>query len=150
MRPVDAAVATSREGQKKALGSREKSRVPSKHGILLLAVSFYRFEFMPIAQPARYITTAHSRLCRETMSLRGQERMALLPVLAKSRRTTNPSAGRDTMRRELNFKLRDTSPRWRRISWSRGTASRTLSSVRHDKSRPVGSDTAGRGALGRD
>jgi hypothetical protein len=42
-------------------------------GILLpFAVSFYRFEFMPIAQPARYITTAHSPLCRETMSLRGR------------------------------------------------------------------------------
>jgi hypothetical protein len=27
---------------------------------------------MPIAQPARYITTAHSPLCSETMSLRGR------------------------------------------------------------------------------
>jgi hypothetical protein len=45
------------------------------------------FEFIAIAQQPRYITTAHSSLCYETMSLRGRGEggMALLPVLARSR-----------------------------------------------------------------
>jgi hypothetical protein len=55
---------------------------------------------------------------------------------------------RDTTMSQLNFKMRHKSA-MARISWSRRAASHTLSSVRRDKSRPVGSDTAGRGALGR-
>jgi hypothetical protein len=71
--------------------------------------------------------------------------MALLPVLAKSRPAANPSPGRVTPICRLNFKLRDRSPRWH---GSVGHDARpTLSSVRRGKSRPVGSDTAGRGAL---
>ena len=56
------------ERAQKALGSRGKSRVPSKQpGILLpFAISFTVSNYAA-AQPARYITTAHSPLCRETV-----------------------------------------------------------------------------------
>jgi hypothetical protein len=76
--------------------------------------------------------------------------MALLPVLAKSRPAPNPLGGSEYTIWQPNFKLRDTSPHWHGSVGHDAPASRTLSSVRHDKSRPVGSDTAGRGALGRD
>jgi hypothetical protein len=44
---------------------------PNTFEVLLpFAVSSYRFEFIAIAQPVRYITTAHGPLGCETMSLR--------------------------------------------------------------------------------
>jgi len=78
----------------------EKTRI-----LLPFAVSSYRLEFIAVARPARYITTAHSSLCYETMLLRGREEggMALLPVLARSRPATNPSAGRATRICQLSF-----------------------------------------------
>jgi hypothetical protein len=90
---------------------------------LVRAVSIYLLRFrstvsnLSIAQPARYITTARSPLCCETMSLRGRGAW-LCFRLAKSR-PPDPSAGRDTTICRLISKLRATSPRWHRFSWSR-------------------------------
>ena len=101
------------------------------------AVSFYRFEFIAIAQPARYITTAYSPLCRETMSLRAEGKGGW-PCFRCLRSPGPPRTPRRVgTLRQLNFKMKDTSPRWH---GSFGHDARpTLSSVRHDKSRPVGS-----------
>ena len=76
---------------------------------------------MAIARASRYITTALSPLCCETMSLRGRGEggMALLPVLAKSRPAANPSAGRDTTMCQLNFQIERYKSALARISWSR-------------------------------
>src|SRR5262249_27480737 len=61
---------------------------------------------------ARYITTAHSSLCSETMSLRGRGEGGWLCF----RCLRSPGPPRTPRRvgtlRKLNFKMRDTSPRW--------------------------------------
>jgi hypothetical protein len=83
---------------------------------------FYRSQFHSTVsnlcrlQPARYITTAHSSLCSETMSLRGRGKTALLRCLRSSGRH-EPLGGSGHYEMPTEFQtLRDTT--WRRISWS--------------------------------
>jgi hypothetical protein len=71
--------------------------------------------------------------------------MALLPVLAKSRPATNPPAGRDTTICQLNFQLGRYDSALTRSSLVMTHCFPRLSYVRHDKSRPVGSDNGGSG-----
>ena len=104
-RRPSAAVATSREGQKSPRLPREESSAEQTHPEF-----FYRSQFHSTVsnlcrlQPARYITTAHSSLCSETMSLRAEGRMALLPVLAKSGPPRTPRRV-GTLRDANNFEI---------------------------------------------
>jgi len=66
-------------------------------------------------QPARYITTAHSPLCRETMSLRGrgEDGSASGACEVPARHEPLGRSGHYEMPTEFQIE-----PRWRRISWS--------------------------------
>jgi hypothetical protein len=57
---------------------------------------------MAIAQPARYITTAHSPLCCETNVIAGPRECLGSPGPPRTPQRVGT----------LNFKLKDTSPRW--------------------------------------
>ena len=129
LRRSSAAVATSREG---------RNSFTVRSFIL-------PFRIYADCSRARYITTAHSPLCSETMSLRGRGKDGSASGACEVPARHEPLGGSGHYEMQTEFQIERYKSALARTSWSRRAASRTLSSVRRDKSRPVGSDNGGPG-----